>query len=305
MLKAILLMFALTIAQIYSAATPDESTLTDQHGKKLSLSQLRGKPVLLFFGFTYCPDVCPAFLSSTTRALKADGLMDSVSLVFVSVDPKRDTPRVLAKYVGFFDERIIALSGTYEQVKTLAARFHVRLREGFPSAHTANSFVLDANGHLEAIVPHGFPAAHSVEILKRLLPLTSVTGEYTSFERLVRYDRGVLINFWASWCEPCRRELPALNRLWSELKPLGVQMYAVNVGESKQTVGSFLDDYPIEFPVLIDDQGLSLKRWPIQTLPATLWIPPRAASVLSAETNREMLIHGARDWANFSEQLVE
>lgn len=81
-----------------------------------------------------------------------------------------------------------------------------------------------------------------------------------------------MINFWASWCPPCRAELPALNRAQQALKDDGVVMLAVNVGETKSALEAFLVDYPIDFPVLMDEAGDSMQQWQIRGMPTTVML---------------------------------
>ncbi|MSO54116.1 MAG: SCO family protein [Rhodospirillales bacterium] len=118
-----------------SIATPAISSvggpfqLVDQTGRAVTEETFRGKWLLVFFGFTYCPDVCPTTLSDVALALNRLGpLADRVQPVFVSVDTGRDTPEVLAQYTGAFSSRILGLTGTAEQVATAANMYRVFYR---------------------------------------------------------------------------------------------------------------------------------------------------------------------------------
>lgn len=95
-------------------------TLTNQYGEKFSLESVRGKVILLYFGYTNCPDVCPLVMSKYAYVLKnlTPEERERVALIFVTVDPDRDTPEVMRKYVKLFDEeeRIIALTGSKEEL---------------------------------------------------------------------------------------------------------------------------------------------------------------------------------------------
>ncbi|WP_456446658.1 SCO family protein [Thiolapillus sp.] len=158
------------------AATGGDFSLTDQHGKPFQLQQLRGKVVLLFFGYTSCPDVCPTELAGISRVLKllkADAA--KVQGVFVSVDPGRDSPKVLAEYVRYFDESLIGLTGSPSEIETVAKQYQVSYSKhpnpggGYAMDHTANLYVIDPNGKLFAIVPYGFPPEHVVDVVKEIL----------------------------------------------------------------------------------------------------------------------------------------
>lgn len=152
-------------------------TLTDHEGRDFSLQDLRGKLVLLSFGYTYCPDVCPLILSVSARV--ADALAErglDIVPVFVSLDPKRDTPDVLASYVRHFHPRMIGLTGSPERLARVAERYSARFEvnddgrgDGYTLDHTSNLYVLDTRGQVAAIVPYGLPAEHVAERIERLL----------------------------------------------------------------------------------------------------------------------------------------
>jgi len=104
--------------------------------------------------------------------------------------------------------------------------------------------------------------------------------------------RPVIINFWATWCPPCRRELPSMNRAWKKVKNEGIVMLAVDVGEDEDTVFTFMADYPIDFTVLRDSSGDVSARWPLLALPTTL--------VLDREGRLVYQAIGGREWDNDS-----
>ncbi len=97
----------------------------------------------------------------------------------------------------------------------------------------------------------------------------------------------VIVNFWATWCPPCRKELPSMNRAWARLQKAGVMMLAVNVGESEDVIFPFMADYPIDFPVLLDQEGEIIDRWPVRGLPTTFVIDPHGRLVYQAIGGRE------------------
>ena len=132
--------------------------LPDTSGRVRRLQDFRGKAVVLFFGFTHCPDVCPttlADLAGVMRSLGADA--DRVQVLFVSVDPERDTPEALAKYVGAFDARFIALRGDLPATQRVAKEFKIyfekrRQGESYTIDHSAQSYVIDPQGRLRLLV---------------------------------------------------------------------------------------------------------------------------------------------------------
>jgi len=97
----------------------------------------------------------------------------------------------------------------------------------------------------------------------------------------------VIINFWATWCPPCRNELPSMNRGFAKIKSEGVAMIAVNVGENEDTIFSFMGSYPIDFTVLRDESGEIINQWPIKGLPTTFVIDPDGRLVYRAIGGRE------------------
>jgi protein SCO1 len=127
--------------------------LTDQDGRSFDLADLRGTPVLLSFGYTHCPDVCPATLADMRDALK---LVDGpVRIVFVSVDPARDDVATMKQYVGYFGEGYIGLTGSEDEVARVAGDWAIQYAQvdtgsasGYAVAHTADAFLVDAEGRL-------------------------------------------------------------------------------------------------------------------------------------------------------------
>ncbi len=97
----------------------------------------------------------------------------------------------------------------------------------------------------------------------------------------------VIINFWATWCPPCREEMPSMQRAWEQLQKQGVMMLAINVGESADTVFQFLANYPVEFPLLLDADSDVATGWPVRGLPSTYVVDPEGRIVYSAIGGRE------------------
>ncbi len=97
----------------------------------------------------------------------------------------------------------------------------------------------------------------------------------------------LIVNFWASWCRPCRDELPALNRAWSKVKDQGIQMLAINIGEDPNAVFSFIQQYPIDFRVLLDPKSDEIANWQMKGLPTTFILNPKGEVVYQAIGDRE------------------
>jgi thiol-disulfide isomerase/thioredoxin len=97
----------------------------------------------------------------------------------------------------------------------------------------------------------------------------------------------VIVNFWATWCPPCRAEMPSMQRAWEELRPEGVVLLAVNMGERRETVAGFLEDNLIDFPLLLDGGMVVSSGWPVQGLPTTYVVDPQGRAVYAATGMRE------------------
>ena len=146
-----------------SGIAKDDFTLTDHTGAKRSLADYRGKVVVVFFGFTHCPDVCPTTLVEMAEAMKLLGpRADRVQVLFITVDPERDTPELLGKYVPAFDPRFVGLWGDPDTIARVAKDFKVFYQKTQPSStgsysidHTAGSYVFDAEGRLRLFTRHG------------------------------------------------------------------------------------------------------------------------------------------------------
>jgi protein SCO1/2 len=147
------------------AAVGAPFTLTSQFGERVSLSAFRGKVVLLYFGFTYCPDVCPTDLLAighTIRSLGKSG--DEVQPIFITLDPARDTRELLRGYVPAFHPRIVALTGSEDEIRRVATAYKVFFEKVTPPPaktysidHSAFTFLLDRNGKYVLFFPPGTP----------------------------------------------------------------------------------------------------------------------------------------------------
>jgi len=151
--------------------------LTDHNGKRRSLADFHGKVVVLFFGYTHCPDVCPTTLGELGITLKRLGPdAGKVQVLFVTVDPTRDTPALLAQYVPSFNPTFLGLTGTEEEVAQAAKSFKVFYKKqessskgGYSMDHSANTFVIDQQGRLRLLFGFGSGAAPLVHDIQALL----------------------------------------------------------------------------------------------------------------------------------------
>jgi protein SCO1/2 len=151
--------------------------LPDVDGRERSLDEFRGKVVVVFFGYTQCPDVCPSTLAELAQVKKSLGAAgERVQGVFVTVDPDRDTTDVLKAYLSNFDPGFVALRGTPEQTKAVAKEFKVfyakvpgKAEGSYTIDHTAGSYVFDPSGRLRLFVRYGTGADALAADIRTLL----------------------------------------------------------------------------------------------------------------------------------------
>lgn len=152
--------------------------LTDHNGKLRRLEEFRGKALVVFFGFTHCPDICPTTLADIAQAVRSLGAdAERVQVVMVSVDPERDTPESLAKYVTAFDPRFVGLRGDLEATKRVAADFKIyfekrKLGESYTVDHSAQSYVIDPQGRVRLLVRHDRIAQDLAPDLRTILQVS-------------------------------------------------------------------------------------------------------------------------------------
>lgn len=151
--------------------------LTDHNGRDRTLADFRGNIVAIFFGYTHCPDVCPTTLSDFALALRELGESGKrVQVLFVTVDPDRDTPELLAKYVPSFNPGFLGMYTDPVSLTALAKDFKVVYQKNTTSGtksylidHTAGTYVFDANGQLRLLVPYGTGPKDIAHDLRMLL----------------------------------------------------------------------------------------------------------------------------------------
>lgn len=150
--------------------------LTDHHGKSRTLADFKGKAVVIFFGYTHCPDVCPTTMSDMAQALKLLGNdAEKVQVLFVTVDPERDTQELLANYVPAFNPGFIGLYGDEAATAKVAKDFRIFYQKhknakgkSYDVDHTAGTYVFDPTGKLRLFISYGQGAesiAHDLRIL--------------------------------------------------------------------------------------------------------------------------------------------
>lgn len=146
---------------------------------EISLADYRGKLVLLYFGYTYCPDVCPTSLAATAEGLNrlTPEELAKVAMIFISVDPQRDTPARLKEYAEFFHPRIVGATDTAEKLAGIAKRYGViyarqkveTAGDAYVVDHSADTLIVDQSGHLVGKIAHATPPDQVVLSIRKYL----------------------------------------------------------------------------------------------------------------------------------------
>ncbi|MCP3867010.1 MAG: TlpA family protein disulfide reductase [Gammaproteobacteria bacterium] len=141
-------------------------------------------------------------------------------------------------------------------------------------------FALSAYAALQSLTPvPGSPMAPDFD----LIDLDEQHHTLNSFQ-----GKPVIVNFWATWCPPCREEMPSMERAWQQLETEGIAMIGINVGENFDQVFGFTGEYDVSFPLLLDTDGKATEQWPIRGLPTTYILNPDGKVIYQAV--------GGRDW---------
>jgi len=152
-------------------------SLVDHSGVPRALGDFKGKAVVVFFGFTQCPDVCPTTMTQMASVMQSLGKdADRVQVIFITLDPERDTPALLAEYVPNFDKRFLGLHGdlaaidkTAKEFKIYAAKVPGKTPGSYSIDHTAGTYVFDTEGRVRLFIRHGLDPAPIAQDLNRLL----------------------------------------------------------------------------------------------------------------------------------------
>ena len=152
-------------------------TLTDHFGKKRTMSDFKGKVVVLFFGYTHCPDVCPTTMVELKNTMKLLGdKADQVQVLFVTVDPQRDTQEVLSQFVPSFDKRFIGLWGSLQETAETLGNFKIyyvkvpgKTATDYTIDHSAGMYVFDKKGKIRLYTRYGQKPADVASDIKKLL----------------------------------------------------------------------------------------------------------------------------------------
>jgi protein SCO1 len=274
---------ALEGTNLHSIQAPN-FRLTDQFRHSVSLSQFRGRVVILAFFYTRCADVCPLTaekLRDVARGLGRE--RSSVAVLAVTTDPRHDTPAAARRFLiqhGNLRDWHFLLGKPYD-VAQVWTDYHVysgpseSTAGGAQSTHTAGMYVIDRQGHERAYLDDVVPAseiASDIHILLgdrwgiSALPPAPEVGAAAPDFTLPMLDGGsvrlrglrgkaVLVNFWATWCIPCRTELARLEQAYRQLGPRGLVVVAIDREEDAHTISNFSVVRHVSFPIAMDRDG--------------------------------------------------
>ena len=152
-------------------------SLTDHTGKSRTLNDFKGKAIALFFGYTHCPDVCPTTMLSLKQTMKLLGSRaGELQVLFVTLDPERDTQAVLAQFIPSFDSRFMGLRGSVDEIAATTKAFKVysskvpsESRGGYTVDHSAGIYVFDKSGKIRLYVDYGETPADMASDIKQIL----------------------------------------------------------------------------------------------------------------------------------------
>jgi protein SCO1/2 len=146
---------------IQSQTPAPKIDLITSAGERASLNDFEDQVLVLYFGYTFCPDVCPTTLSGLKKAVDQLGsAADDVQVIMVSVDPERDSPEILGEYLSYFDPRFLGMTGTPEEIASVATVYGVfyeaeegTVDTGYLVSHTARLMIVDRDGYLKLVMP--------------------------------------------------------------------------------------------------------------------------------------------------------
>jgi cytochrome oxidase Cu insertion factor (SCO1/SenC/PrrC family) len=181
-IKNLLIVIILTMLGNNVYSMPDVSrALSDiefqiDNSTKTKLDIYKGKIIVLFFGYTNCPDICPTALLDISKSLKELGQeSEKVQAVFISVDPDRDTPEHLSNYVRYFDDRIIGLSSDKKNIDKLHKYFKTKYEllnskeQNYLVEHSSNLYIINENMIVERIIANGLPSTEITKAIKKII----------------------------------------------------------------------------------------------------------------------------------------
>lgn len=279
--------------------------LTDQFGHQVSLSQFRGHPAIVTFLSAACTTLCPVVAETIHRSVEELGTPGRrVEILAVSTDPTHDTPALIRTFSsrhGLY-YRWHYLTGSRSQLAPIWHAYYVYVApanasQSLRDAHTSATYLIDSQGRKRVVMggdPRTDDLQHNLQILLGIpvkpvgayaIPAPQVGHPAPQFAlrdlngRMVslRSLRGkvVLLNFWASWCPPCRQEAPRLSRWYEHLKSKNFVVVGVDQEEGRSDVLSFVRSFRLRYPIVLDGDGSVDASYDASALPKSLLIDPQ------------------------------
>jgi cytochrome oxidase Cu insertion factor (SCO1/SenC/PrrC family) len=283
--------------------------LTDQFGRRVTLAQLHGRPVLLTFLDARCTTLCPLVAETIRRNLAELGqAAGNVAIVVVSTDPEGDTPsevRAFSRKHGML-HRWLYLTGSRKVLTPIWKSYFIYAAPpNAPAAirndHSSGTYLIDAQGWERVFmggdpddatlrrdllilsglpvsfrgvagvpapqIGHPAPSFTLATLAMQELPLSSLRGKV------------VLLNFWATWCKPCKSELPLLSSWYRKLRAHGFTVVGVDQAEGISDVAAFVQRLHVPYPIALDSDGTVANRYNVSGTPTTLLLDRRGVVV--------------------------
>jgi protein SCO1/2 len=283
--------------------------LTDQFGKRVTLAQFHGRPVLLTFMYAHCTTLCPLVAETIRRNLAELGpAAKNVAIVVVSTDPEGDTPaevRAFSQEHGML-HRWLYLTGTRKALTPIWKSYFIyaappNAPQSIRNGHSSGTYLIDSQGRERVFmggdpddatlrrdllilsglpvsfrgapgiaapqVGHPAPSFTLATLAMNVLPLSSLRGKV------------VLLNFWATWCKPCKSELPLLSSWYRKLHPHGFIVVGIDQEESVGDVAAFVQKLHVPYPIALDSDGTVADRYNVSGTPTSLLLDRRGIVV--------------------------
>lgn len=279
--------------------------LRDQFGQPVSLAQFRGRPVVVTFLRAHCRASCPIIAEDLRRSLSLLGAASTnVSVLVVSTDPEGDTPAAVqwfSRKHGML-RRWHYLIGTRPRLTRIWRAYYVYAAPknspaSLRNSHTTATYLIDPRGRERVLLTGSLDTALLAQDLQILagLPVTvlgkdarpapevghpapevslpSLAGSQVTLSSF--RGKVVLVNFWATWCTPCRTEMPLLQRRYDKLRGKGFVVLGIDQQEPRGDVTAFLHRFHISYPVVLDGSGSTVAKYSVTGIPASFLVDRR------------------------------